>query len=95
MARRREDRGCHHLQGGRQPFLASGTGDNFFAFAEATNKRDSGKVDLQAMVDYMAESASETDPLAVDYTQHAVGVARVAGDYAVGQTVSLTCPGSR
>ena len=27
-------------------FLASGTGDNFFAFAEAINKRDSGKVDL-------------------------------------------------
>ncbi len=71
------------------PFLASGTGDNFFAFAEATNKRDSGKVDLQAMVDYMAEFASETDPLEVDYAQRAVGVSGVAGDYAVGQTVSL------
>jgi 5'-nucleotidase len=70
-------------------FLASGTGDNFFAFSEAQNKRDSGKVDLQTMVDYMAEFAPETDPLDVDFAQRAIGVRGVAGDYAVGQTVTL------
>lgn len=70
-------------------FLASGTGDNFFAFSEAQNKRDSGKVDLQTMVDYMAEFAPEADPLGVDYAQRAIGVRGVAGDYAVGQTVTL------
>ena len=59
-------------------FLATGTGDNFFAFADATNKRDTGKVDLQAMVDYMAEFANTAEgdePLPVDYAQRAVGVA--------------------
>jgi 5'-nucleotidase len=70
-------------------FLASGTGDNFFAFSEATGKRDSGKVDLQTMVDYMAEFAPESDPLDVDYSQRAIGVRGVAADYAVGQTVTL------
>ncbi len=38
-------------------FLASG-GDNFRVFAQGTQKRDTGKVDLQAMVDYMAEFAN-------------------------------------
>ncbi len=70
-------------------FLASGTGDNFFAFSEASNKRDSGKVDLQTMVDYMAENAPSSDPLGVDYRQRAVGVSGVATDYAVGQMVTL------
>ena len=39
-------------------FLACGTGDNFFAFANGTDKRDTGKIDLQAMVDYMDEFAN-------------------------------------
>jgi 5'-nucleotidase len=50
-------------------FLASG-GDNFRAFSTATNKRDSGRVDLQAMVDYMAAKS----PVEGDPTQHAIGV---------------------
>jgi 5'-nucleotidase len=76
-------------------FLATGTGDNFFAFADATNKRDSGQVDLQAMVDYMAEfaNAEAGDPaLPVDYAQRAVGVAFPAGApeaYAPGETVEF------
>ena len=41
-------------------FLASG-GDNFRAFAQGTSKRDTGKVDLQAMVDYMAEFANTSE----------------------------------
>ncbi|MDQ4051531.1 MAG: bifunctional metallophosphatase/5'-nucleotidase [Actinomycetota bacterium] len=53
-------------------FLASG-GDNFRAFAGGTDKKDTGKVDLQAMVDYMAAFAADT-PLPVDSTQRAVGV---------------------
>ena len=77
-------------------FLASGTGDNFFAFARATNKRDTGQVDLQAMVDYMEEFAN-TDagdqPLPVDYAQRAVGVAFPATApeaYAPGGTVEFS-----
>ncbi len=58
-------------------FLASG-GDNFWEFGNVTNKRDTGKSDLTAMVDYMAEFA-DTAPLAVDYKQHAVGVKFPAG----------------
>ena len=38
---------------GVNSFLASG-GDNFFELAKGTNKADSGKVDLEAMVDYFA-----------------------------------------
>ncbi len=57
-------------------FLASG-GDNFGAFTQATEKRDTGKVDLQGMVDYLAEFANPDEgdaPLPVNYTQRAVGV---------------------
>jgi 5'-nucleotidase len=57
-------------------FLASG-GDNFRAFRNGTNKADTGKVDLQAMVDYMAEFANSSEgdpPLPVDYSQRAVGI---------------------
>jgi 5'-nucleotidase len=57
-------------------FLSTG-GDNFGAFATGTEKRDTGKVDLQAMVDYMAEFA-DTMPLEVDPTQHAIGVSAPA-----------------
>jgi len=53
-------------------FLASG-GDNFGAFADGTARRDTGKIDLQAMVDYLEEFASAA-PLPVDYAQRAVGV---------------------
>ena len=70
-------------------FLASGTGDNFYAFSEAIDKRDSGKVDLAAMVDYLDTFATDADPLGVDYSQRAVGVTGVVGDYAIGQTVTV------
>ena len=53
-------------------FLASG-GDNFRGFNAGTAKRDTGKVDLQAMVDYMAAQA-KTTPLPVDLKQHFVGI---------------------
>ncbi|SDH30417.1 5'-nucleotidase C-terminal domain-containing protein [Microbacterium pygmaeum] len=53
-------------------FLSTG-GDNFRELANGANKRDTGKIDLAAMVDYMDEFAS-TAPLPVDYSQHAVEV---------------------
>jgi 5'-nucleotidase len=70
-------------------FLASG-GDNFREFANGTSKRDTGKVDLQAMVDYMAAKA-KTTPLPVDAAQHQVGVtwAGPGRTFAVGSRVSL------
>ncbi|GAA1533079.1 bifunctional metallophosphatase/5'-nucleotidase [Nocardioides humi] len=71
-------------------FLASG-GDNFFELANGASKADTGKVDLQAMVDYLAEKAA-TDPLPVDYSQRAVGVSFPAGApsaYAPGATVAF------
>ncbi|WP_205473540.1 ExeM/NucH family extracellular endonuclease [Nocardioides sp. SYSU D00038] len=64
-------------------FLAGG-GDNFRAFNLGTSKKDTGKVDLQAMVDYMAEFADE-EPLDVDYSQHAVGISPAAGEPATYQ----------
>jgi 5'-nucleotidase len=50
-------------------FLASG-GDNFTTLGQGTDKADSGRVDLQAFVDYFAEFS----PLSPDLTQRAVGV---------------------
>lgn len=58
-------------------FLAEG-GDNFRGFSAATVKRDTGKSDLQAMVDYMAAKAATT-PLAVKADQRQVGVSFPAG----------------
>ena len=75
-------------------FLASGTGDNFWGFGAATNKQDTGKTDLQGVVDYMAEFAEhEVDaPLPVDSRQHAVGVKFPAGapsTYASGDRLAF------
>jgi 5'-nucleotidase len=68
-------------------FLAAG-GDNFLTLAQGANKADSGKVDLQSMVDYF-----EANPVASpDYTQRAIGVTVSAPDadgYSPGDTVTL------
>ena len=69
-------------------FLAAG-GDNFGAFALGTNTADSGKVDLQSMVDYFVANPT-VDP---DYVQRAVGVSVSAPDadgYSVGDQVTLS-----
>jgi 5'-nucleotidase len=69
-------------------FLASG-GDNFFTFAQGTNRADSGKVDLASMVDYF-EANPVVDP---DYKQRAVGVSVSAPDadgYSAGDPLTLT-----
>ena len=70
---------------GVNSFLAAG-GDNFGTLAKGTEKADSGKVDLEAMVDYFAEFT----PVSPDYAQRAVGVV-VQGDgtYAPGEEVTV------
>ncbi|HSU01919.1 MAG TPA: 5'-nucleotidase C-terminal domain-containing protein [Nocardioides sp.] len=71
-------------------FLATG-GDNFRGFNAGTAKRDTGKADLQAMVDYMAAKAATT-PLAVKREQRHVGVtwpATAPRFYRIGQDVEL------
>jgi 5'-nucleotidase len=71
-------------------FLASG-GDNFRELANGTGKRDTGKVDLAAMVDYM-EAAAATGAVPVDYSQRAVEVTFDEGaptEYASGSTVEF------
>ncbi|MGC4175304.1 5'-nucleotidase C-terminal domain-containing protein [Demequina sp.] len=66
-------------------FLASG-GDNFTVFKEGANKADSGRVDLQAQVDYLAANGT----LNVPTEQHAVGVTGLAAaDFTVGKDVTL------
>ena len=71
-------------------FLASG-GDNFRIFAQGASKRDTGKVDLQAMVDYMAAKAATT-PLPVNKEQRQVGITWPSDAprfYRIGQDVEL------
>ena len=66
-------------------FLAAG-GDNFTGFLAGTDKADSGRVDLQAQVDYLAANGS----LSVPTEQRAVGVTGLAtADFTVGKTVTL------
>lgn len=70
-------------------FLASG-GDNFAVLASGTNRADTGKVDLAAMVDYLAVNT----PASPDFAQRAVGAvlsapADAAG-YKAGEVVTVT-----
>ncbi|GLI27828.1 hypothetical protein ARHIZOSPH14_20700 [Agromyces rhizosphaerae] len=69
---------------GVNSFLASG-GDNFSTFAAGTNVSDSGKIDLQSMVDYFAEFGSAT----TDIAQRAVGV-NLPGGSTVAEGESVT-----
>ncbi|WP_024286005.1 ExeM/NucH family extracellular endonuclease [Cellulomonas sp. KRMCY2] len=66
-------------------FLASG-GDNFATLALGTGKADSGRIDLQAFVDYFAAKT----PISPDLTQRSVGVHldTPAGGYLPGATVT-------
>ncbi len=70
---------------GANSFLAAG-GDNFLTLASGKNKADSGKIDLESMVDYFAEFGTITP----DVKQRAVGV-DVQGDgtYAPGESVTV------
>ncbi|WP_157008161.1 5'-nucleotidase C-terminal domain-containing protein [Agromyces laixinhei] len=69
-------------------FLASG-GDNFATLAEGTNRADTGRIDLQSMVDWFAEFGTATP----DYAQRSVGVVLPppanGTAYAPGETIRL------
>ncbi|WP_187329850.1 ExeM/NucH family extracellular endonuclease [Demequina gelatinilytica] len=65
-------------------FLAAG-GDNFTAFREGTDLKDSARVDFDAMVDYLAELGS----LGTDYDQHAVGVTAASLEATAGEELSF------
>ncbi|UMG92696.1 5'-nucleotidase C-terminal domain-containing protein [Nocardioides sp. TF02-7] len=74
-------------------FLSTG-GDNFHELANGAGTRDTGKIDLAAMVDYLEEFANpaEGEALEVDYSQRGVEVEFPAGapaTYAAGDVVEL------
>ena len=73
---------------GANSFLAAG-GDNFTTFGLGTNKADSGKIDLESMVDYFAEFGT----ISPDNAQRAVGVVLSAPDadgYDAGDQVTVS-----
>ncbi|WP_127475353.1 5'-nucleotidase C-terminal domain-containing protein [Microbacterium sulfonylureivorans] len=63
-------------------FLSTG-GDNFGAIGQGTNKRDTGQVDLESMVAYMAEVKTATP----DYAQRSIGATLPAPAGAQGYEV--------
>ena len=68
-------------------FLASG-GDKFLTLADGTNKVDTGKIDLQSMVDWFDANKTATP----DYAQRAVGATFSAPDadgYTAGDQVTV------
>ncbi|WP_062386275.1 ExeM/NucH family extracellular endonuclease [Demequina iriomotensis] len=65
-------------------FLAAG-GDNFTAFRDGENLKDSARVDFDAMVDYLAALGS----LGTEYDQHAVGVTAGSLEVAAGEEFSF------
>ncbi|GAA1815130.1 bifunctional UDP-sugar hydrolase/5'-nucleotidase [Agromyces neolithicus] len=69
---------------GVNSFLASG-GDNFFTLDEGLNKSDSGKIDLESMVDYFDTFGTATP----DLMQRAVGV-HLPGGTSVSAGASVT-----
>lgn len=69
---------------GVNSFLASG-GDNFVTLDEGTSKADSGKIDLESMVDYFNEFGTATP----DLKQRAVGV-HLPGGSSVPAGASVT-----
>jgi predicted extracellular nuclease/2',3'-cyclic-nucleotide 2'-phosphodiesterase (5'-nucleotidase family) len=76
-------------------FLASG-GDGFAELANGAGKQDTGKTDLQAMVDYMAQFGSGSNAVAPDYRQNGVNVTFPAGapaSYAAGDHVRMEISG--
>ncbi|MGB4137920.1 MAG: 5'-nucleotidase C-terminal domain-containing protein, partial [Microbacterium sp.] len=69
---------------GVNSFLAAG-GDNFFTLAAGANTKDTGKVDLQSMVDWFSEHGTASP----DLVQRAVGVVPVASGAQAGEQVSV------
>ncbi|GAA1703261.1 ExeM/NucH family extracellular endonuclease [Microcella alkalica] len=68
-------------------FLAAG-GDNFATLAQGTDRADSGRIDLQAFVDFVGAFS----PISPDFAQRSVGVsfsAPPADGYASGDEITL------
>ena len=68
-------------------FLATG-GDNFATLAQGTQRADSGRIDLQAFVDYVREFT----PISPDFAQRSVGVSISAPDadgFSAGDVVTV------
>lgn len=69
---------------GTLSFLADG-GDNFREFAEATDRQDTGNVDYQAWVDFLAAES----PVAAPYAKHAVSVKGAPESAAAGSNLAF------
>ena len=76
-------------------FLASG-GDGFLELNNGAGKQDTGKTDLQGMVDYMAEFGTSPDQVDPDYEQNGVNVSfppAAPASYAPGDHVIFDVQG--
>lgn len=74
---------------GANAFLAAG-GDAFTAFQGGTDKKDTGKVDLQSMVDWFAANKKATPDLAQRATGLLLSQPAGADGYKPGETVVAT-----
>ena len=81
-----EDTAAYRI--GTFSFLASG-GDNFRAFTQGTDYVDTGLLDYEAWVDYIADGS----PLAPDYAKHAVQVTGVPETVQAGDAVTFRVSG--
>ena len=69
-------------------FLAAG-GDNFATFSEGVDKKDTGKIDLQSMVDWFSENGLATPDLAQRAVGATVTPAQPADGYRSGDEVTV------
>jgi 5'-nucleotidase len=73
---------------GTLSFLATG-GDNFRAFLEGTDYVDTGLLDYEAWIDYLADESEET-PLTANFAKRAVSVEGLTETVAPGDSVSFS-----
>ncbi|MFG6502251.1 ExeM/NucH family extracellular endonuclease [Microbacterium sp. P05] len=74
---------------GTLSFLATGSGDNFRAFAQGSDYVDTGLLDHVAWIDYLS-TMSATAPVEPSFEKHAVSVQGAPETVAPGAEVSLT-----
>ncbi|GAB6858953.1 ExeM/NucH family extracellular endonuclease [Microbacterium xylanilyticum] len=73
---------------GANAFLAAG-GDAFTAFQQGTDKKDTGKVDLQSMVDWFAANKTASPDLAQRAVGAVLSAPADAAGYKPGESVTL------
>ncbi|MFB7844928.1 ExeM/NucH family extracellular endonuclease [Microbacterium sp. NPDC056052] len=73
---------------GANAFLAAG-GDAFTAFQQGTDKKDTGKVDLQSMVDWFATNKTASPDLAQRAVGTVLSAPADASGYKAGESVTL------